>query len=494
LSKHFHLEEKLAKRRESKLPLTWAETNMENNPELSAKEVKELQAKTVAAKDGQKAAFKKQRMEQFAKSKEEPKGPGRPPALKKPDDSKILPKTKGTKRIHSDKKDEELDSEEELSEDESALSDKDSETEATGAMPAKKTKRVEPTKKITKRPVRDSKTAEPAVKGKIRKEVKKDTAKKTSAAVMLGYLSAQEIANKEMKVSEKKPAGKDETSKSTKSSSSREVLQKTGAKDLEKKKERKDGKKDESANLSLKEPEKKKAKITEEQKKNNTAKVSRKEETEERKKKEAERKMEQMEDQKKQKEAQKKEKKHHDSNKGDEKVKVAKAAKGRSNDSNAKTSAAKAIMSMGYVVGKLGKPKVKGSEKVAPAMDGSRHIPGSASGHGERNGKKIAGDAVEKPLRPVKPSVVAEPKAVSKLKAAAEEIKEASDAESDTTLEFGQAGRDKETNQDGQQEEVERESEQEKDESEQEKDESEQEKDESEQEKEEDQALPTAVP
>ena len=98
---------------------------MENNPELSAKEVKELQAKTVAAKDGQKAAFKKQRMEQFAKSKEEPKGPGRPPALKKPDDSKILPKTKGTKRIHSDKKDEELDSEEELSEDESALSDKE---------------------------------------------------------------------------------------------------------------------------------------------------------------------------------------------------------------------------------------------------------------------------------------------------------------------------------------------------------------------------------
>ena len=192
------------------MPLTWAETNMENNPALSAKDVKELQAKTVAAKDGQKAAFKKQRMDQFAKSKEEPKGPGRPPALRKPDHPKILPKTKGSKRVHSDEKDEKLDSEEELSTDESVLSDKDSETEPKRAMPAKKTTSVVPTKK----PVCDSKTAEPAVKGKVRKEVKKDSTKKPAAAVMLGYLASKELANKEMKVSEKKAAEKNERSKS----------------------------------------------------------------------------------------------------------------------------------------------------------------------------------------------------------------------------------------------------------------------------------------
>ena len=77
----FTLKEKL-ERKVSKLPMTWSECTPKNNPQLSAETVKELHEKAEVAKVGQKALVKKQRMEEFERSKQEPKARGRPSALK----------------------------------------------------------------------------------------------------------------------------------------------------------------------------------------------------------------------------------------------------------------------------------------------------------------------------------------------------------------------------------------------------------------------------
>lgn len=128
---HKHtLEEKHGRQKDTltRLPLTWALSTPENNPDLKEHEIKELKAKAEKAKSGQKEDSKKQRMEAFAASKQEPKPRGRPSALRKsaasdhPANARCKSKTEkgGTlkRKVRCEKKESsenELDSEEALS-------------------------------------------------------------------------------------------------------------------------------------------------------------------------------------------------------------------------------------------------------------------------------------------------------------------------------------------------------------------------------------------
>jgi len=139
--------------------LTWALSTPENNPDLKEHEIKELKAKAEKAKSGQKEDSKKQRMEAFAASKQEPKARGRPSALRKsaasdhPADARCKSKTekggplKRKVRCEKESSENELDSEEPLSDPEDSDGSKPAVPKAHATRKPKEIKGPVPTQK-----------------------------------------------------------------------------------------------------------------------------------------------------------------------------------------------------------------------------------------------------------------------------------------------------------------------------------------------------------
>ena len=195
----FTLKEKL-ERKVAKLPMTWSECTQKNNPLLSAETVKELQDKADSARVGQRAEVKRQRMEEFERSKQEPKARGRPPALRtteKSSASKGKEKAESTRKVHF-KEDCSLESPSPLSPSPGPSDeDDDDDKEDTGV-----SKEPMPEKNAAA----PTKIKKPEVKTVARaKETKVDIDKATRAAslVMAGYIAGSRAKEMEKKTSEK---------------------------------------------------------------------------------------------------------------------------------------------------------------------------------------------------------------------------------------------------------------------------------------------------
>ena len=195
----FTLKEKL-ERKVAKLPMTWSECTQKNNPLLSAETVKELQDKADSARVGQRAEVKRQRMEEFERSKQEPKARGRPSALRtteKSSASKGKEKAESTRKVHF-KEDCSLESPSPLSPSPGPSDeDDDDDKEDTGVskepMPEKNA--AAPTK--IKKP--EVKTVARAKETK----VDIDKAKRAASLVMAGYIAGSRAKEMEKKTSEK---------------------------------------------------------------------------------------------------------------------------------------------------------------------------------------------------------------------------------------------------------------------------------------------------
>ena len=213
----FTLKEKL-ERKVSKMPMTWSECTPKNNPQLPAETVKELQDKADAAQVGQRAEVKKQRMEEFERSKQEPKARGRPSALKnthKGSDSKSKAKAKSKKPAPSEEGNE-LDSEEEdsVSPSPEAPSDQDGEDNTD-----------ETEIGVKEKAMLEKRAAAPATKG----ATKVDTKKLKPAAALI--MMAGNVAGSKAKEKEEKDGKKAQRSSASRPKSEKKEGPPATAKD-----------------------------------------------------------------------------------------------------------------------------------------------------------------------------------------------------------------------------------------------------------------------